>query len=70
MRHAEINHLHKRKRIHQLHQPYPHPDPKIKFLDDVVMAGAVIMPLLAVPQVYHIWASQNAQGISLLTWLS
>ena len=50
------------------HQKYPHPDPKIKFLDNLVMCVAVIMPLTAIPQIYKIWFLQNAAGVSLLTW--
>lgn len=30
---------------------------------------AIIHPLMAVPQVYQIYATQNVAGVSLLTWL-
>jgi uncharacterized protein with PQ loop repeat len=67
MKHGE-HHLHQRKRIHVLHQKFPNPDPRIKFLDDLVMVVAVIMPLTSLPQIHTIWVLQNAQGVSLLTW--
>ena len=67
MLHGE-HHIHQRKRIHVNHQKYHHPDPKIKFLDNLVMCVAVIMPLTSIPQIYKIWFLQNAQSISLLTW--
>jgi len=65
MRNAE-HHIHKRKRIHQLKQEYPHP--KIKLLDNIVLGTSIVSPLTAVPQVYKIWFLQNTQGVSLLSW--
>lgn len=67
MQHGEY-HIHQRKRIHAYHHKYPHPDPKIRFLDNVVMCFAIIMPLTSIPQIYKIWFLQNALGVSLLTW--
>lgn len=68
MRHG-IHHLHKRKRIHKLHQLYPHPDPKIKLLDQIVLVVAFVFPLTTIPQVIKIWNEHAAAGLSLTTWI-
>ena len=61
-------HLHKRERVHLKKQEYPHPDPKIHFLDDVVTILSYLMPLSAIPQIYTIYSTQNASGVSVITW--
>jgi|SRR3989344_9149333 len=63
------HHLHIRKMIYEQHQPYPHPNPTIRFLDKFVFGIAFIMPLTALPQLYKVWFEGNAQGVSVLTWL-
>jgi len=69
MVHGE-HHIHQRKRIHQLHEKYPHPNPKIKFLDNLCMISSVIMPFTTVPQIYKIFYYKDAIGISLMMWIS
>ena len=69
MPHGE-HHIHQRKRIHQLHQEYPHPNTKIRLLDNICMITAVIMPLTALPQVYKIWKYQIVAGVSIWMWIS
>ena len=64
-----IHHLHQRKRIHHLHQKWPHPDKKIKLLDDLVYVSAIIIPLTVFPQAYLIWTTHNVSGVSLWAWL-
>ncbi|MEK6903255.1 MAG: hypothetical protein AABW64_01240 [Nanoarchaeota archaeon] len=61
-------HLHRRKRIHQYYEKYPHPNSRIRFLDHLVMAVAVIGPLTTAPQIYKIFMEKTAVGISLFTW--
>lgn len=63
------SHIHLRKRIHENHEPYPHPDPKIRRLDHLVMVISLIYPLTAIPQIFKIWQTQDAGGISLVTWI-
>jgi len=62
-------HQHKRKRLHKLNEPYPHPKPWLEKLDHLVIIVAIISPLTALPQIYNIWYLQNVEGVSLLTWL-
>jgi uncharacterized protein with PQ loop repeat len=68
MPHGE-HHIHRRKRIHKMHQEYPHPDAKVKFLDNLCMVVAVLMPLSAMPQIYKIWRHQIVDGISIWMWI-
>lgn len=64
------HHLHRRKRIHRKHEPYPHPDPLKRFMDRVIYAVSVAGPILTIPQAWAIWASRSAEGVSLVTWSS
>ncbi|MFH1649319.1 MAG: PQ-loop domain-containing transporter [Candidatus Woesearchaeota archaeon] len=68
MRHGE-HHLHIRKRIHVKHEQYPHPNKKVRFLDRVVLITAIVFPLTTIPQIYDIWSTQDASGLSLTTWV-
>jgi len=43
-----IAHITQRKRIHQKHQPFPHPDPKVRLLDNVVTVVSLILPLILI----------------------
>jgi len=63
-------HIHQRKRIHQKHETFPHPNPRIRFLDNVVTVISLVGPLTAIPQILKIWQTQDASGISLVTWSS
>jgi uncharacterized protein with PQ loop repeat len=63
-----IHHLHKRKRVHQLNQPYPHPDKWINLLDSLVFFVALMSVIMTIPQALDIWTSKNATGVSLVSW--
>ena len=63
-----IHNLNIRKRIHQKKQKYPSPNKKIRFLDNIVMAVAILSPLAAIPQVLKIWVEKMVSGVSLFTW--
>jgi uncharacterized protein with PQ loop repeat len=69
MRHEEIN-IHQRKRQSGKKglEPYPSRKQKYKLVDKIVSVTAVIYPLTLLPQLYQIWSTENAQGVSLLTW--
>jgi hypothetical protein len=54
MRHGR-QHIHLRKRIHQNYKEFPHPDKKIRILDNVCMVFSVIMPATTIPQIYKIY---------------
>ncbi|MBN2101492.1 MAG: hypothetical protein JW716_01310 [Candidatus Aenigmarchaeota archaeon] len=68
--HFGLHHLNIRKRIHSWHDPYPHPDKAIRALDKIVVTGALLGPLVNIPQLLQIYTTQNAGGLSLFTWSS
>lgn len=63
-----MHHFHIRKRIHQKHEPYPHPEKWKKFVDKAIYAVAIFGPLMTLPQVIKIWVEKNAAGVSAITW--
>jgi len=66
--HQALRHIHKRK--HPKLLKYPHPDPKIRFLDNTVLIFSAALPLMSLPQAYTIWILKNTEGVSLMTWLA
>tara|TARA_Y100000310_G_scaffold246052_1_gene251159 strand:+ start:1788 stop:2132 length:345 start_codon:yes stop_codon:yes gene_type:complete len=64
-----LHHFHRRKRIHQKHEPYPHPDKWINFMDKAVYVVGAIGPLMTLPQIIKIWFEKDASGVSLISWV-
>jgi uncharacterized protein with PQ loop repeat len=64
------HHIHKRKRIHQKHEEYPHPNKWKRFLDDVVYLTGMLIAIMTIPQAYKIWSTKDAAGVSILTWVT
>ncbi|MBR9690558.1 hypothetical protein GOV08_02625 [Candidatus Woesearchaeota archaeon] len=63
-----FHHLHKRKRVHQKLQQFPHPEKWKRVVDDSVYIAGVIGPLLTLPQIIKIWVNKTVEGVSLITW--
>lgn len=57
-----ITHLHKRKRIYQKHEPYPHPNKWKRLVDDLAYGAGIIIPIVTIPQAWRIWAYETAAG--------
>ena len=68
MPHGISHHLHKRKRVHEKLEKFPHPHKGIKFLDEFLLLIAAISPLSTVPQIIKIYSTKNAIGVSKLTF--
>ena len=68
MSHGITHHLHKRKRVHQKLQKFPHPNKKIRFLDNMLLVIAILGPLSTLPQLIKIFILKNAAGVSTLTF--
>ena len=66
--HSGLFHMHKRKRQTRKLDPFPHPNHKIKFIDDIIYFFAIIIPLMTIPQIWVIWVNKSAQDMSLITW--
>lgn len=65
-----VHHHHVRKRIHQNHEQYPHPDRFKSFMDKAVYVVALLGPIMTLPQVFKIWMSGTAAGVSVLSWIT
>ena len=65
-----LHHFHKRKRIHQKLEPYPHPHKWKRFMDNAVYAVGVFGPVMTLPQVATVWLEKNASGLSLISWIA
>lgn len=53
-------HFQKRKRLQQ----------RVAVVDSLMMIAAVVHPLSALPQVITIYVTRQAEGVSLITWIS
>lgn len=63
-----LHHAHIRKRIHQRHEEFPHPNKFKRFMDKAIFAIGLIGPIMTIPQLLTIWLTHSASGISLVTW--
>jgi len=64
------HHIHIRKRTNQKPKTYPNSDRKIRMLDSVCMGASLLLPAMALPQVYKVFMFQSAGDLSLFMWLS
>jgi uncharacterized protein with PQ loop repeat len=62
------HHFHKRKRIHEKHEPYPHPDKLKNMMDKMIYVVGIMGPIMAIPQLFMIWVEKNTLGVSPITW--
>jgi len=65
-----LHHQSVRKRIHQKHEQYPHPNKWKNLLDRIIYPIGILGPILTIPQFLEIWISKDASGLSLFTWSS
>jgi len=63
-----IHHIHKRKRVHEKLEKYPHPNNFKKIMDKFIFIVGVLGPAMAIPQVYKIYSAKNASSISLFSF--
>lgn len=64
-----LHHHHKRKRIHQKYEQYPHPDKFIRFIDNAIIVMGISVTIFTIPQAAQIWINKTAAGVSFITWL-
>jgi len=65
-----LHHIHKRKRIHQKHETYPHPNAAKRFLDSSIYAVGIFLPFMVSLQAFKIWTEKNAESIALPTFVA
>lgn len=61
-----LHHVHKRKELDR----YPSPSAFKYALDKLMVVAAVAAPVALLPQVWQLYASQDASGFSLPSWLA
>lgn len=64
-----FHHLHKRKRIHQQLEQFPHPNTFKRFMDHMIYVIGIVAPLMGSLQAIKIWKEQTAAGIALPTFV-
>jgi uncharacterized protein with PQ loop repeat len=62
------NHIHLRKRLFKKLEEYPHPDQTIRKIDELAYVFGIAGPLFSIPQLYAIWSTHDAKGVSLISW--
>jgi uncharacterized protein with PQ loop repeat len=63
-----LHHMHRRERNSSKLAPYPHPNKWINYLDNLLLAIAVIAPLMNIPQVLRIFMTREAEGVSIISF--
>lgn len=66
--HLGLHHAHKRKRVHQKQEPYPHPNKLKRFIDKFIYIVAIFGMVMTIPQITKIWIGKNAAGVSAISW--
>lgn len=65
---AGLHHLHLKKHLYKKIENSPRREALKKMLDKAMVFIALIGPLATLPQVYQVFATQDVQGLSLVTW--
>ncbi len=65
---AGLRHLHLRKRRAAGYEPYPARGVWLRFLDRLVLVAGVVGPVATIPQILKIYLTQDATGVSALSW--
>lgn len=71
MVHIQHPHYHLKNRVHRHHHcdhPDYEPSRMEKILDKLIYVVGIFGPVMTLPQVYTIWISQNASGVSMISW--
>ena len=63
-----LHHFHKRKRIYEFGEQYPHPNKWKRFVDRVIYPVSIFGPIMTLPQIMQIWVNKNASGVSSVSW--
>jgi uncharacterized protein with PQ loop repeat len=65
-----LHHFHVRKRIHQKHEKFPHPNKLKRIVDRLIYGVTFFGIIMTLPQLQKIWLDHNAAGVSALSWLA
>lgn len=64
-----FHHLRERVRISKGLEPFPAHGIGKRFLDYLMYGVGVFAPLALLPQIHQLYASRDASGLSLVTWV-
>lgn len=64
MHYLGLKHKHERSSSHKKHKLNSY----LKFLDKLTFVAGVIGPFTVLPQIYTIFSTHSAKGVSLATW--
>jgi uncharacterized protein with PQ loop repeat len=64
-----LHHYHIRKRMYQKYEPYPSPVKINKIYDKIIYIVVIIGPIMNLPQLFRIWITKNATGVSFVSWM-
>lgn len=62
------HHQRVRRRLYKNLEPYPHPSPAVRFLDRIIFVVGFLGPAFTIPQIWQIYGTGHAAGVSALTW--
>ncbi len=65
-----LHHFHKRKRIYQNHEPYPHPNKLKNAMDKMIYFVGLSGPIMTIPQLFKIWVERSTSGVAEITWVA
>ena len=65
-----VHHYHKRKRIYQNYEPYPHPDKTKRVMDKIMYVVGIVGPVMTIPQTLDIFMKKSAAGLSFISWFT
>ncbi len=63
-----IHHYSIRKRIHQKHEPFPHPNKKKRIIDKLIYPIGILGPIMSIPQLIEVFMYKKVSGLSITTW--
>jgi len=63
-----VHHIHHRQRVHQNLDKFPHDNKWVNRLDQLLLIVAFVAPATSIPQIVKIFRTQNATGVSALSF--
>lgn len=63
-----MHHVHFRKRGMKAKHPFPAKHWHVRVVDRLVLLAGIVSPMMTLPQIYKIYSTQEAMGVSALSW--
>ncbi len=62
--------LHQHYAVRRRMEPYPATSLWLRLLDHLIYVVGIIGPVMTLPQIYLIFSTHNASGVSAISWLA